>query len=404
MDKKRIVFLIIFGVVTIILGYLLYRVFFAPRPRVAPPEEAAPAAPAALPTAAEAEAARRAAEAARALPRALPSARVAPAVPEAAPRVTQAVESAITNPRVDPSGRVQFYNDRDGKFYKMNADGTTELLSDQTFFRVDNVTWSPTKNEAVLEYPDGANISYNFDTKEQVTLPKHWEDFSFSPLGDKIASKSIALAEENRWLLTANADGSQITLIEPLGRNADKVTVDWSPNKQVVALSRTGNPLGAFREEVLFVGLAGENFRSITVEGRGFQSQWSPSGERLMYSVYSDRTDYKPELWIVNAQGDDIGTGRRQLAVNTWAEKCAFSDERFVYCAVPNTLQRGAGFAPEVADSTPDTIYRIDTQTGLRTAVETDEPHVVDSMFLSADGRTIYFTDKRQDGLFQVAL
>lgn len=403
MDKKRIVFLIVFGVVTIILGYLLYRVFFAPRPPAVRPEEAAPAVPGELPTAAETEAARRAAEAARELPRALPSGRVAP-TEETAPRVTQLVENAIGNPRLDPSGRVRFYNDRDGKFYRMNADGTTELLSDERFFRVENVTWSPAKNEAVLEYPDGANIYYNFDAKQQVTLPKHWEDFSFSPLGDKIAAKSVALAEENRWLVTADANGANIALVEPLGANADKVTVDWSPNKQVVAFSRTGAALGAQREEILLVGLRGENFKSLTVEGRGFQSAWSPTGERLMYSVYSDRTDYKPELWIVNAEGDDIGTGRRQLAVNTWAEKCAFADERFVYCAVPNTLQRGAGFAPEVADSTPDTIYRIDTQTGLRTALETDEPHVVESMFVGADGRTLYFTDKRQDGLFQVNL
>jgi hypothetical protein len=39
-----------------------------------------------------------------------------------------------------------------------------------------------------------------------------------------------------------------------MGENESKVTVDWSPNRQFIALSRTGDALGADREEVLFIG------------------------------------------------------------------------------------------------------------------------------------------------------
>lgn len=185
-----------------------------------------------------------------------------------------------------------------------------------------------------------------------------------------------------------------------MGENADKVVVNWSPNGQIIATSRTGEAQGADREEILFVGLHGENYRSIIVEGRGFESQWSPTGKKLMYSVFSGRSDFKPELWIVNAEGDSIGTGRKMLNLNTWSEKCAFNDDRFVYCAVPTSLQTGTGFAPGLADNTNDKIYKIDTETGIKTEIQTDGYHVVNNMFIGDDGKILYFTDKNKTGLF----
>ncbi len=72
----------------------------------------------------------------------------------------------------------------------------------------------------------------------------------------------------------------------------------------------------------------------MVVEGRDFREKWSPTGQKMLYSVYSIRSNFKPELWIVNAEGNNIGTGRKLLNLSTWADKCTFADDRFVYCAV----------------------------------------------------------------------
>ena len=181
--------------------------------------------------------------------------------------------------------------------------------------------------------------------------------FFILAFGRQIASKSIGLARKP-LARTADPQGKSINN-RAAGRNADKVVVNWSPNKQIVATTATGEPQGADKQEILFVGLQGENFKSIIVEGRGFESQWSGTGKKLLYSVYSARSDYKPELWIVNAEGDSIGTGRKMLNLNTWSEKCAFTDDRFIYCAVPTQMQTGAGFAPGLADTTNDKIYKL---------------------------------------------
>jgi len=320
-------------------------------------------------------------------------------------RVNQPINNYVVSAAPDTNGGSRFYNDTDGKFYRLQKDGTVKTLSDQIFYNVQKANWSPVANQAIIEYPDGSNIYYDFDTKKQVSLPKHWENFSFSPQGDKIASKSLGLSPENQWLITSDPDGKNIKLIEPMGENAAKVTVDWSPNQQVVALSRTGESLGADREEVLFVGLNGENFKSAVVEGRGLESKWSTAGKNLLYSVYSARSDFKPELWIVNAEGNNIGANRQPLNLNTWADKCTFQNERTLFCAVPTQLDTGAGFAPSVADAIPDTIYKIDLQTGLKSEIKQDSAgHTISNMFVGSDGSKLYFTDKNQNGLFSINL
>ncbi len=170
-------------------------------------------------------------------------------------------------------------------------------------------------------------------------------------------------------------------------------------------MSLTGQALGLDREEVLFVGLNGENYKSMIVEGRGLQTNWSSEGKQLLYSVHSGRTDYKPELWIVNAEPQTIGGSRRVLNLNTWADKCSFADERFVYCGVPTELPKGAGFAPGLADNVPDRLMKIDTQTGTQLEIPLeDDFHVINDIQVSDDGDTLYFSDKHQSGLFEVAL
>ncbi len=414
MDKKRILIILGFIALCTLLGFLIYRVFFKRPTVITPSENTTQTNGTTFPTTGE-----RTGESTITGESTLPTGSeqtgsgtlqtgntqsTGNRTPNSQPLISQMVDVGVGSPSAGPSGNTRFYNKTDGKFYALDRSGQIRALSDTIFYNVDKVTWSSKNNESIIEYPDGSNIYYNFDSNTQVTLPKHWESFSFSHEGGKITAKSIGLSPDSRWLVTADPDGNNVSLIEPLGDNASKVIVDWSPNRQVIALSMTGEQIGGQRQEILLVGQNRENFKSIEVEGRGLQTQWSPAGSKLLHSVYSSRTDYKPELWIVDATPDTAGGNRKPLGVNTWASKCTMADERTVYCGVPTTLESGAGFAPEVANFTPDTFYRIDTITGVRSELVVDDAHVVDSMFVSQDGSTLYFTDKNQSGIFSIDL
>lgn len=301
--------------------------------------------------------------------------------------------------RLASDGQPNFYDPTSGRFYRIGADGKPAPLSERQFTNVKSVAWSPRDDRAILEFPDGANVLYDFRTDRQVTLPAHWEDFSFAPTGDRIAGKSIGLDRENRFLFEAEPDGNGFRVLEPLGTNARRVDVSWSPNNQVVAFARTGQQdLGDERQLVVAVGRHGENFPGITVEGQDFRPLWSPSGSRLLFSsVHSDH-DYKPELWVVGGAGDAIGRQRQRLRIDTWADKCAFANDTTLYCAVPERLDRGVGLEPSVADATPDTIERIDLASGIRTTIgRPSEDASVNQLSVAPDGSALFFTS-RQDG------
>ncbi|MBT3419024.1 MAG: hypothetical protein HN726_04015 [Candidatus Magasanikbacteria bacterium] len=406
MDKKRVFAAIIFVILVGIIGFFLYRLFFAqPAPQTPPTLTEGTIDITDFPQSDE----RVFDETQDPTSSDLPFSDTrddltsrTPSVGEEPARIRQVVDTRIISPAVDNRGNVRFYNQQDGKFYTVGPNDTVSALSSEIFFNAEKITWSPTTDESIIEYPDQSKIYYNFDTGKQVTLPKHWEEFSFSTQGDKIAAKSVGLSPDNRWLITSDPDGRNTKRVEALGENGNKVTVDWSPNNQVVALSRTGAPLGAERQEVLLVGQHGENFRSLVVEGRDFRSKWSADGKQLVYSVFNSRNGFRPELWVVNAEGDNIGTGRRTLGVNTWADKCTFQDERFVFCAVPSSLESGSGFQPSLADTTADNIFRIDLQTGLRSLIDFEGSHIVDTIFMGEDNDTLYFTDKIGGDLLRI--
>lgn len=292
---------------------------------------------------------------------------------------------------------VRYYDAQDGKFYEIAPDGTKRLLTDAIYSQVQSLTWAPGSSSAILEFPDGANVLYDFQSKKQYTLPKEMAEFSFSSDGQKIAGKFLSDNMSDRWITTVNPDGSRLTGIEPMGDNADKVNVEWAANNQVVALSRTGEPAGLFQQNVLLIGFNGENFPQLTVDGRGFEPRWAPDGKRLLYSVYSDKTNYKPGLWLVDASTDRVGANKQSLGLATWADKCNLSGE-VAYCAVPKELPEGAGFTREMANNTPDYIYRVNLQTGATTLLaepidETGSALTVTNLTISQDGKMLYFTD-----------
>lgn len=303
------------------------------------------------------------------------------------------------------NGNLRYHNIADGKFYQVLPNGAIKELSDQVFYNVKNATWAKNKNQAVLEFPDESKIVYNFDTKKQVTIPKHWEDFSFSSDGNELAAKSVGLSPENRWLVVTNDDGSGTRLIEPIGNNVDKIHVDWSPSRQTLAFSQIGGePLGLDRREVLLVGTQGENLKSLIIEGLDFIPQWSPTGQKLLYSVDSARTDFKPELWIVNAYGDNIGSDRRTLNLNTWADKCSFGDDNTLFCAVPKELPQGAGINPEI-NTSPDDLYKIDLKSGTKIPVSLgDDNYRIHTISYDKEQNKVFFTDRSRPGVFEVKL
>ena len=403
---KRISLIVGFILFTLLIGYLIYRFFFSTR-------EVEPT-PTPQPTVDERGS----------LPNSLgvtpiqPTQRVAPTtqlpptpigeVATTAQKTEVAVEeleiSNSKSPFLASDGKsLVTYDSFDGKFYRIKADGTPEPMASQTFKGAESVVWSPKTDKAAIKFFDDSNIIYDFEKQKQITLPKHWREFDFSPGGDKIAFKSLADNPDNRWLGIVNIDGTDAKLIEPLGRKAAYFNVSWSPSNQVVGTFREG--IDGDRQMLYLIGKNNENFKSMVVEGRGLETEWSTRGDLLLYSVYSSKSDFKPEIWITEAIGESIGNNRQKIGIQTWAHKCTFADNETVYCAIPPDLKEGAGILPAMGDDGADSIYKIDLTTGIKEkVVDFPEKHTIDKIIISSDQSTLYFQEKYSNKLFNVKI
>lgn len=288
-----------------------------------------------------------------------------------------------------------YYDSAASQFFRLDGDKAV-ALSDKKFFNVQNVTWTRAQDKAILEYPDGSNIVYDFKADKQITLPKELTDFSFDSSGENIAAKWIGTKRDENWLMTGNADGSGFRIIEPLGDRAHNVEVAHSPNNQVIALVR--DPVDADSQEILPIGALGENFKSFTVDGLKFESRWAPTGNSLLYNVTTANNNYEPSLWLTSGTTQTLGASHTDLKLNTWASKCTFgSSGDTIYCAEPTSLPRGVGLYPELANGIPDAFYRIDLRSGqkipLAFPVGSQAAYSAASLHLSPDESLLYFVD-----------
>lgn len=316
-------------------------------------------------------------------------------------------DDAAMGSLVEATNGYVYYDKETNKFYIVQPNGEKRELSAKEFFQVQSVVWSEDGTKAIMSFPDGSKIFHDFSSDRSATLPKEITEVSFTETGDKIAYEYEGDSDQDRWLAVSNPDGSNQQIIEPIGDRGERVSVNWSPDGQVVATYREG--VGVNREEVYFVGQNGENFKSLVVDGSGFTGRWSDDGSRMLYSVYNSSTGYRPNLYIVDAKGDAIGLNKEDLNLQTWPDKCAFSGSS-LYCAVPTSLPEGAGLAPESTQFVTDYFYRVDLTTGQKsriavpTSADGSQQYNAEKLYLSKDGKSMYFRNGFTGRLATIAL
>ncbi|MCR4312335.1 MAG: hypothetical protein NUV56_03555 [Candidatus Uhrbacteria bacterium] len=300
----------------------------------------------------------------------------------------------IVSPTVTAGGSVAYYDPADGRFYTINSEGDVVALSRAQFPEAENVVFSNGASAAVIEFPDGSNVIYDFTSAQQVTLPNHWEEFSFTGDGTQVVGKSIGSDPANRALVITSTDGSSTEVIANLGENDGKIDVNVSPSNSIVGFSRTGGVENAFgRQEIYLIGMDGEATGILIVDGSSFSGIWSPDGGHLLYSVADPNDNYRAALWYVDSRGDRKGDVRMKIGIKTTVDKCTFASTDHIYCAVPREMSSGGGSDSRSNDSYDD-VYVISTSSGRATLVAI--PAADTRMFdlrLNEDDSLLYYTD-----------
>jgi len=403
---QRIGVIILFFLAVILFGFFLYWFFWKPILAPVPPT------PTATTTAGLTTAGPAGARVTSTAPGGLPGGAITIGgtttpitIPAGAPTNAQLlVKDPALFSRITTGGQIVYYNATDQKFYRVDSSGNIVPLSDQVFYNVQNAVFDSSGDKAVIQYPGGFNIVYDFAHNKQITLPSHWQDFEFAPNNETISFKNIGLDPENRFLVTAKYDGSNAKIIEQIGDNANKVQPNWSPNSQVVATYTEGKD--ATRSDVYFLGQNNENFKSMVVEGRDFRGLWSPSGDTMLYSVYDPTSDFTPQLWIVSASGDNIGDNRQKINLQTWADRCTFASETIALCSTPQTMPANAGLDQGVLAGVPDDLYAINLTTGATQLISTPNSitQIKQVMYSANTPDKIFLSDNYTNNIYQISL
>lgn len=327
----------------------------------------------------------------------------------------EVVPKNIKSPEFSRVNNALVYYDRENQgFFKVNKDGSIFKMSNNKFHSVVDVVWSPTKNQALIEYPEDSNVAYNkvlydFDKDRSITsFQKEMKDFNFSSNGEKLSAKWIGDYEDHNYIVSSDIYGNNFKFIEPIADKSKDVQTVWSPDGEVLATYREAIDGG--RQNIFFINENNKNLKSLVVDGRGFEGIWSPKGDKILYSVFKPEMDYNPTLWIASGQGDDLGGGKKYVGLNTWVDKCDFSknDGNIVYCAVPDHLPKGSGWYPELAKDVPYQIYRVNIDTGRKEKIA--DPVIngsrvtIDEIYLGENDQILYYKDALDGHLYSIDL
>jgi hypothetical protein len=405
---KRIVIALLFLLLVAVIGFGVYYVFFRPTSSPTKPTPSnQQSATGTLPEAGEANG--QTGTNGQTGETGLPTAETTPGSATETQQPTTIIlkEGVVQQLSLSADGKdARYYDPVEGKFYKITPDGLAKPLSDKLYPNVDSVAWGNSTDQAILTYPDGSKIHVDFQSNAQETLPKHWEGFSFSTNDQQIVAKTITTSPESRYLVIADPSGKNARAIEPLGNNASQTYDAWTANDQVIAYATVGDALGLDRQQIILVGKNHENFKSLVVEGRGFEPLWSPTGQWITYSVWTTANGYKPELWVSGGAPGNLNDNRHDLNIQTWANKCAWHTDKLIYCGVPQTIDEGAGLQPDLYEyNGQDDIVKIDLETGSVTDLgQPDGATSVKQPIVTADGQNFIFTDASTGYLYTYRL
>ncbi|MCF7795707.1 hypothetical protein K9M42_01290 [Patescibacteria group bacterium] len=311
------------------------------------------------------------------------------------------------NPTLSPGGDILSYNKDTGEFSRLDTESGESIIFDSISYKgAETIEWSPDSTKVLAEFPDGSNVIYDFDKNRQYVLPTNWYNFDFTEDSSGLVFLTESTDPKKRWLSTSDVDGSNYNPIENLGENERFVDVVYSPNDQYIALSRTGKPLGLWRQQVIPIGLNDENFKAIEIEGRNYHPLYTPDGEKMVYDCYNLESNYKPILYVVDVAPGSVGLDHFSLNINTWVSKCTFNNSgTYLFCGVPRELLKGSGLFEEFSKDTVDDIYAINISTG--NSVKIAEPTIkvnIESMFLSEDQSVLYYTDSSSGSIYSINL
>lgn len=294
----------------------------------------------------------------------------------------------------------------DGMLYKISTKDSTkkETISFEKFPISSNLIWSPKKDQVIISNIDIDHISaenflFDINLKKSQKLNNNIFNFTWSSDGEKIAYYYYNDLFNKKTINIADPDGSNWKKIFDLSTekkfDGKDVIVVWSDN-MILFYSKPIFLVDEYVGKNLIYSLYVDDssLKELVNEGYATAPLFSPDGQKVLYNLVEDNGVKFTLNWI-----DKYGVRKKNLGIESKTKKCTWSKNNTnLYCALSEE-KIISGFK-----LTMDTFWKINVETNEREKL-TDSIYVdAENLFLSVDEKNLYFVDKNDFTLYELAL
>lgn len=304
----------------------------------------------------------------------------------------------------EEGGKIIFYATRDGRVFSVNSDGSSKnVFSTQTLSGITKAIWSPDQKKVISEFDGGLRrFYYNYESKSGKPLNDNIQGPVWSNLGDKIFYQyKSGKINELDW---ADPDGSNWKKITEI--RAEKAKI--APIPQTSLITFWNYPKNSEETSLLSVGVLGGEVKKIFSGKFGADYLWSPDGKKGLISFVEANA---MRLGVIDYDGANF----QDLEIPTLVSKCVWSkDGKVVFYALPGGTPEGAILPDDYNDkkiATKDTFWKANLENGEKTRlIELEDLAKLglsldaENLFLSANEKNLFFTNRSDGHLFRLSL
>lgn len=318
-------------------------------------------------------------------------------------RIYQISKESVLSPVISDD-RVMYYHKKNGNTFEAKIDGSSVIrVSSNNFKSLVKALWGPKKEKVIsIIKQEDLNLNqkylYNFKTKTSTLLDKNIRHISWAPNQDKIAYQYYNPQDQSESHISiANPDGSNWENI--FKTRMKNLIIEWPSPDKIAFRTR---PSGLAQSVLYIIDTNGENIKKIK-QSFGLTTLWSPSGNKLLFSE-TDSQGKNLKLKIV----DLIKNKVQEIKLKTLPEKCVWSNEETIFCAVPKKLPDDIvmpdSFYQESV-SLSDNFWKIDLQKEqAELQVKPKNNYNATNLIMSKDKERILFIDRKDNLLYGLKL
>lgn len=254
--------------------------------------------------------------------------------------------------------KVLYYSKDNGFIYETDLEGkSTKQITNISIPNLITSIWSFDKSQAINIYEDNGRVKkaiFNISAQKAIELNSNIKFINFSPNKNKIAYQfvderlginkiSIADSNDTNWQTIFNI-------------RIDNAKIYW-PSENLLAI--TTPPSGLIKGSALIKKIddSQSGLIKLITDAYGLTIKYSDDGAKLIFSQ-TDQYGHNPSIYLLKD-----GNFSENLNISTISDKCAFSKNNNLYCAVPEVIN-GSLILPDDfykgLTSFSDTLKKID--------------------------------------------